>query len=228
MVQKGTATTRWTTPVLVRVKSQLSLPQGLAPCYTVKRKRWLRVSLYATCHSFQVKALLRALHYQLGLNAFAFSIQDCSSSSGCLQVYRAAFPNNAQGHVFRQILCCFCSSQILFYRCSGMRVFKPSNTHADGVYSVKLVTVLLLSFRCASEMNFSVFLRRTDSRFDIGQSPVMDQTAILPTSTTCCNQLTCNMGNLAKSDNCSLSNIISQPCHKSSDVVLHLHAESAY
>lgn len=56
-----------------------------------------------------------------------------SSSSGCLQMYRAAFPNNAQG-----------------------------------VYSAKLVTVLLLSFRCTSEMNFPVFLRRTDSRFDIG------------------------------------------------------------
>lgn len=129
MVQKGTARTRWhyccTGSGEVTVISTLGIGT-LLHC----EKKEMAQSLFV-CHLpqlSQVKALLRALHYQLGLNAFAFSIQDCSSSSGCLQMYRAAFPNNVQGHIFRQILCCFCSSQILFYHCSGMWVFKPSVT----------------------------------------------------------------------------------------------------
>lgn len=89
--------------------------------------------------------------YQLNLKAFVIPIQDCFSPSGGLLTYCAAFPSNVQRHAFRQILCYFCSSQILFYHCSGVRVYKPSSRHTDRVYSAKLMTVLLLSSHCASE-----------------------------------------------------------------------------
>jgi len=86
-------------------------------------------------------------------SASLFYIHLCSSSSGCLQTC-AALLSNVQG-CFLTIPCRFCSSEVLFYHRSGMRVYKPFSKHTDGVYSAKLVTVLLLGFLCASETTVS-------------------------------------------------------------------------